>query len=103
MDMAALVLTLKWPANSINQAFADSSLLERLRRSPEREAAPLGQAQRHWRLIRTLCIEYTRAHRYAADSATPIFALCITEMLMYTLHAGQKKILIDVCEVCAEA
>ena len=63
MDLAALVLTLKWPANSINQAFADSSVLERLRRSPEREAAPLGQAQRHWRLIRTLCIEYTRARR----------------------------------------
>jgi hypothetical protein len=64
LDLTALVVTLKWPANSINQAFADNALLERLRCSPEREPMPVRPAQRHWRLIRTLCIEYTRAHRW---------------------------------------
>ena len=66
LDLTALVLTLKWPANSINQAFAGNAVLERLRCcSPERDIVPVRPAQRHWRLIRTLCIEYTRAHRWS--------------------------------------
>ena len=64
LDVAALVLTLKWPANSVNQAFSGGSItLETMHRSCEREASPAGRAQRHWRLIRTLCVEYPRAHR----------------------------------------
>ena len=63
-SIAALVMTLKWPANSMNQAFAGGGkLLDGLQRSAAQQMSPSGRAQRRWRLVRTLCIEYQRAHR----------------------------------------
>lgn len=60
-DVAVMVLTFKWPANSINQAFIGKSMLESLQQYSDQQQA--ARAKRHWRLIRTLCIEYSRAHR----------------------------------------
>ena len=66
-NVAALVLTIKWPANSMNQAYSGSGkLLEGLQRSAAHHMSPSGRAQRCWRLIRTLYIEYQRAHKCAA-------------------------------------
>ena len=63
-NIAALVLTLKWPANSMNQAYASGGkLLEGLQRSAAQQMSMSGRAQQRWRLIRMLCIEYPRAHR----------------------------------------
>ncbi len=68
-NVAALVLTIKWPANSMNQAYSGSgTLLEGLQRSDAHHMSPSGRAQRRWRLIRTLYIEYQRAHKCAAVS-----------------------------------
>jgi type VI protein secretion system component VasA len=63
--VVALVLTFKWPANSINQAYSSlrgATLLESLQ-APPGQQGPSQRAQKHWRLIRTLCVEYVRAHR----------------------------------------
>ncbi|CAL8468413.1 g7953 [Coccomyxa elongata] len=60
-DVVAMVLTFKWPANSINQAFTGKSMLESLQQySTQQHAA---RAKRNWRMVRTLCMEYRRAHR----------------------------------------
>ncbi len=62
--MVAMVLTFKWPANSINQAFTGKSMLESLQQySTQQHAA---RAKRNWRMVRTLCVEYRRAHRCGA-------------------------------------
>lgn len=60
--MAAMVLTFKWPANSINQAYMGKSMLESLQQYSDQQSA--ARAKRNWRMIRTLCIEYGRAHRW---------------------------------------
>ncbi len=66
VDVAAMVLTFKWPANSINQAFTGKSILESLQQYSDQQQA--ARAKRHWRLIRTLCVEYNRAHRHDDSS-----------------------------------
>ena len=61
--MVALVLTFKWPANSINQAYSNvgKSLLGAMHAPAQQQ--PSLRAKHRWRLIRTLCVEYVRAHR----------------------------------------
>ncbi len=65
-DVVALVLTFKWPANSINQAYSNvgRAFLE-VMQAPEQQQMqqPSLRAKHRWRLIRTLCVEYKRAHR----------------------------------------
>ena len=79
LDIAALVLSLKWPANSMNQAFAGGGrVLDALQRTAAQHTSPSGRAQRRWRMIRTLCIEYRRAHRCGILSVIHAQGYCRT-------------------------
>lgn len=64
----ALVITLRWPASSMNQAFWGQGLARELREAKPRAAADPAEsarqrARRHWRLVQSLLLEYVAAHR----------------------------------------
>lgn len=60
--VAALVLTLRWPCTSFNQAFVTKTWLKHLSGSGH-DSACLRALQR-WQQLKMLHIEYTRAYRY---------------------------------------
>eukprot|EP00884_Botryococcus_braunii_P014562 jgi/Botrbrau1/23106/Bobra.0243s0041.3 len=57
----AMVLTLRWPSTSINQAFGDKPWLKQLAEH-EHETASV-RAVKRWQQLKMLYIEYTRSYR----------------------------------------
>jgi hypothetical protein len=57
----AMVLTLRWPSTSINQAFGDKPWLKQLAEQ-EHETASV-RAVKRWQQLKMLYIEYTRSYR----------------------------------------
>ena len=79
-DACALVITLRWPANSGNQAFPDQSGLFKgtvQRQAPPDARTPSGRARLWWREVRMLLIEFNRARRCHVPSCclTPKISL----------------------------
>ena len=66
--VGALVITLRWPSSSMNQAFTDQGLRDALKGGRPSAAAGARErssqrARQHWRLVQSLYVEYVRAHR----------------------------------------
>jgi hypothetical protein len=66
--IGALIVTLRWPSSSMNQAFSDPGVRDALKSGrPSAAAGPQEccsqRARQHWRLVQSLYVEYVRAHR----------------------------------------
>ena len=65
-DVVAVVITLRWSATSMNQAFPaeGGSFLDSLRQQAAPDPrTPSGRAKLRWREVRMLFIEFKRARR----------------------------------------
>lgn len=64
-DITSIVLTLKWPATSFNQAFPKTEgFFNSLAQQMENASGEIQKPARlHWRKVRMLYIEFARARR----------------------------------------